>query len=375
MQRRSPSLRDGLKAEQVVAIKQTAIATIIETGQRLNIDIFGVYTALVFFHKFYESKSLVRNDPFLMSVACLYLGGKVEDTPKSVRDVLVASCELRYGLESARRISHDKALYESLREKVFIAERALLYALDFDFAVQHAAKPLFEMWQKEPLCSFRQGLRDVQKEKQLVQLAYTLSNDCYKTEACLRFSGTALAAACIWLAMKLLKLDTHIYTEAGQLWWVAADVSEEDLEGVEDCLQELYVPNLYATYSDNDLVLQSAQILKPDQAAAAAAAAAGPPPPHAAAALPADIAAANRESWAAVGAAPPLPPAAAPALPQPPAEAAPMSLPDLPPAAVVQQKVQQQQQGSQPEQQQAAAAAAMDDDGPEDYDELFDGLG
>lgn len=155
----------------------------------------------------------------LMSVACLYLGGKVEDTPKSVRDVLVASCELRYGLEAARRISHDKvrpmlgrtarhtpalksrrgmgwqhsglrmigrragaarqlyargrhhaaagsragragrahglaqlqvpgckllpalqALYESLREKVFIAERALLYALDFDFAVQHAAK-------------------------------------------------------------------------------------------------------------------------------------------------------------------------------------------------------------------------------------------
>lgn len=34
----------------------------------------------------------------------------------------------------------------------------------------------------------------------------------YKTEACLRFGGVALAAACIWLAMKLLKLDTHIYT-------------------------------------------------------------------------------------------------------------------------------------------------------------------
>lgn len=274
MQRRSPSLRDGLKADQVFAIKQTAIATIIETGQRLNIDITGVYTALVFFHKFYEAKSLVRNDPFLMSVACLYLGGKVEDTPKSVRDVLVASCELRYGLEAARRITHDKALYESMREKVFIAERALLYALDFEFSVQHAAKPLFNMWRQEPLISFRQGLRDAQKDKQLAQLAYSLSNDCYKTEACLRFSGVALAAACIWLAMKLLKQDTHVYTEDGQLWWVAAGVTEEDLEGVEDYLQELYVPNLYATYSDKDLVLQAAQVLNPEQAAAAAAAAA-----------------------------------------------------------------------------------------------------
>lgn len=28
-------------------------------------DITGVYTALVFFHKFYEAKSLVRNDPFV----------------------------------------------------------------------------------------------------------------------------------------------------------------------------------------------------------------------------------------------------------------------------------------------------------------------
>ncbi len=40
----------------------------------------------------------------------------------------------------AANFSAMQALYESLREKVFIAERALLYALDFDFAVQHAAK-------------------------------------------------------------------------------------------------------------------------------------------------------------------------------------------------------------------------------------------
>ena len=31
-------------------------------------------------------------------------------------------------------------LYEPLREKVFIAERALLYALDFQFNVDHAYK-------------------------------------------------------------------------------------------------------------------------------------------------------------------------------------------------------------------------------------------
>lgn len=42
-----------------------------------------------------------------MSVACLYLGGKVEDSPKSVRDVLMASCELRFR-DGARRLAHER---------------------------------------------------------------------------------------------------------------------------------------------------------------------------------------------------------------------------------------------------------------------------
>lgn len=41
-------------------------------------------------------------------------------------------------------------------------------------------------------------------------------------------------------------------------FWVHA--SFFSFSGVEDYLQELYVPNLYATYSDKDLVLQAAQV-------------------------------------------------------------------------------------------------------------------
>ena len=46
----------------------------------------------------------------LMSVACLYLGGKVEDSPKSVRDVLMASCELRFR-DDARRLVHERVSF------------------------------------------------------------------------------------------------------------------------------------------------------------------------------------------------------------------------------------------------------------------------
>lgn len=162
-----------------------------------------------------------------MSIACLYLGGKVEDSPKSVRDVLAASCDRHYK-DAARRIANDRVRggagrlrggqggivrdwrtwpclpgwlgiahqllsrtgsrgagrlvrmsmpavqrtlpflstcigrhghppistypfpwiscpgqqdqYEAMKEKVFVAERSLLYALDFDFNVQQPLK-------------------------------------------------------------------------------------------------------------------------------------------------------------------------------------------------------------------------------------------
>jgi DTW domain-containing protein YfiP len=52
-----------------------------------------------------------------------------------------------------------------------------------------------------------------------------------KTEACLLYSAGQIAAACIWLALKLLREDTHIYTPQGRLWWVAEGVTEEQLQG------------------------------------------------------------------------------------------------------------------------------------------------
>lgn len=36
---------------------------------------------------------------------------------------------------------------------------------------------LIRMWQQEPLSSFRKSLRDAPTEQQLVQLAYSLSNN------------------------------------------------------------------------------------------------------------------------------------------------------------------------------------------------------
>ncbi|KAL4854420.1 Inosine-5'-monophosphate dehydrogenase [Chlorella vulgaris] len=289
----SPSLADGLSPAQITAFKRTAINTIIDTGVRLHMDNFAVATAIMFLHRFYAQKSLVRNDPFLMSIACLYLGGKVEDSPKSVRDVLAASCERHYK-DAARRISNDRDQYEAMKEKVFVAERALLYALDFNFNVQQPLKHWMRMLQSKPLKDHRSALssRDERKAQAWAQLSL-------KTEACLHYSAGQIAAACIWLALKLLREDTHIYTTQGRLWWVAEGVTEEQLQGVEALLLPLYTTDLYSVYSDKGMVFQSAALLSPQQLQARAMAEAAAADP--AAAAPAHRAAANGHEGLAGG--------------------------------------------------------------------------
>ncbi|KAI3431759.1 hypothetical protein D9Q98_004801 [Chlorella vulgaris] len=284
----SPSLADGLSLAQITAFKRTAINTIIDTGVKLHMDNFAVATAIMFLHRFYAQKSLVRNDPFLMSIACLYLGGKVEDSPKSVRDVLAASCDRHYK-DAARRIANDRDQYEAMKEKVFVAERSLLYALDFDFNVQQPLKHWMRMLQSEPLKGHRSALsaRDERKAQAWAQLSSTFVTDSLKTEACLLYSAGQIAAACIWLALKLLREDTHIYTLQGRLWWVAEGVTEEQLQGVEALLLPLYTTDLYSIYSDKGMVFQSAALLSPQQLQARAMA-------EAAAADPAAAAAAHR---------------------------------------------------------------------------------
>ena len=77
-------------ARLVERVKRSCVSLIIKTGKLLKIDHTAVITALSFLHRFYGEYSVFKNDRFLVSMACVYLGGKVADCPKSSRDVLVS---------------------------------------------------------------------------------------------------------------------------------------------------------------------------------------------------------------------------------------------------------------------------------------------
>ena len=51
----------------------------------------------------------------------------------------------------------------------------------------------------------------------------------------LRFHGSKIAAACIWLAFKTLQFNERLFTPAGEVWWAAKGVTDADLRGERGC--------------------------------------------------------------------------------------------------------------------------------------------
>jgi hypothetical protein len=195
-------------------------------------------------------------------MACLYLGGKVSDTPKSCSMVISACVEglLVGDRPQAQRRMEDRAWVAEAREAVFTAERALLYQLGFRFTQVTVQEALIKLLQGEdvdlaaprelsnpplpalPLRAFLDatlGRVDSSPHARFVQLCYHFARQAIKTRLCLQYQPRAVAAACIWFVMKLLRVDTAPLRAAngGKPWYTLFGTAPSDLES-ESALEE-----------------------------------------------------------------------------------------------------------------------------------------
>lgn len=242
----SPSRRDGVSPDLERRMIRTAVNLIIASGARLNMDMVAVSTALIFLHRFYSQASLLRNERFVVSTACLYLAGKVEDCPKSLRDVLWVCYAHRYRAHpAAQKHFTDREFQEAARERVFAAERALLYGLGFDFDVGSPPVTLVQLFKEEPLRALHTTLHrtNAPLAHYLITCAYNMCNDSLKTRLCLQFSALQVAGACTWMSLKLLRLNTRLLDARGQLWWEGLGLRPHHLDEISrQLVEELYDP-------------------------------------------------------------------------------------------------------------------------------------
>ncbi|KAK4485773.1 hypothetical protein RD792_008419 [Penstemon davidsonii] len=192
----SPSRLDGIDLKKEAYLRKSYCTFLQDLGMRLKVPQVTIATAMIFCHRFFLRQSLAKNDRRTIATVCMFLAGKVEETPRPLKDVIMVSYEIIHKKDAAavQRIK-QKEVYEQQKELILLGERVLLGTLGYDFNVHHPYKPLVEAIKKFKVA-----------QNALAQVAWNFVNDGLRTSLCLQFKPHHIAAGAIFLAAKFLKV-------------------------------------------------------------------------------------------------------------------------------------------------------------------------
>ncbi|XP_062202241.1 cyclin-T1-4-like isoform X2 [Phragmites australis] len=227
----SPSRRDGIDLKKESYLRRSYCSFLQDLGMKLKVPQVTIATAMVFCHRFYLRQSHAKNDRRTIATVCMFLAGKVEETPRPLKDVIMVSYEIIHKKDPAagQRIK-QREIYDKQKELILLGERAVLVTLGFDLNIHHAYKPLVEAIRR-----FNVG------KNALPQVAWNFVNDGLRTSLCLQFEPHHIAAGAIFLATKFLKVK--LPSDGDKVWWQEFDVTPRQLEEVSNQMLELYEQN------------------------------------------------------------------------------------------------------------------------------------
>ena len=145
----SPSRKDGVDLKKETYLRKSYCTFLQDLGMRLKVPQVTIATAIIFCHRFFLRQSHAKNDRRTIATVCMFLAGKVEETPRPLKDVILVSYEIIHKKDpaAAQRIK-QKDVYEQQKELILLGERVVLATLAFDLNVQHPYKPLVEAIKK-----------------------------------------------------------------------------------------------------------------------------------------------------------------------------------------------------------------------------------
>ena len=203
---------------------------IIDCGSQMSLGHNTVATGVVYFHRFYMVHSFRSFPRYVTACCCLFLAGKVEETPKKCKDII----------KTAKGLLSDvkfQSFGDDPKEEVMTLERILLQTIKFDLQVDHPYGFLVK---------YAKSLKgDNAKLQKMVQMAWNFVNDSLSTTVCLQWEPEVIGIALIHLASKLSKFTVSdwIGRESHHLrWWdmFVADVEMEVLEDICHQVLDLY---------------------------------------------------------------------------------------------------------------------------------------
>ncbi|XP_071532687.1 cyclin-K-like isoform X2 [Panulirus ornatus] len=128
--RHTPTIVAGLSVEQEVQYRREGARFILQVGNKMGLRYETMATGVVYFHRFYMVHTFQSFPRHVTACCCLFLAGKVEETPKKCRDIM----------KTAKSLMDEVTWAEfgtDPREEVMTLERILLQTIKFDFIVEH----------------------------------------------------------------------------------------------------------------------------------------------------------------------------------------------------------------------------------------------
>ncbi|CAH8333632.1 unnamed protein product [Eruca vesicaria subsp. sativa] len=214
----SPSRLDGIDLKKETYLRKSYCTYLQDLGMRLKVPQVTIATAIIFCHRFFFRQSHAKNDRRTIATVCMFLAGKVEETPRSLKEVICVSYEIinKKDPAAAQKIK-QKEVYEQQKELILNGEKIVLSTLGFDLNVNHPYKPLVEAIKKFKVA-----------QNALAQVAWNFVNDGLRTSLSLQFKPHHIAAGAIFLAAKFLKVK--LPSDGEKVWWQEFDVTPRQLE-------------------------------------------------------------------------------------------------------------------------------------------------
>ncbi|CAI5453675.1 unnamed protein product [Caenorhabditis angaria] len=238
----TPSIRAGFTKEQETNYRREGCKIISEVGSQLKLK--GnptIATASIYFHRFYMIKPFQEFPREITALGCLFLAGKVEETPKKCKDLCT---------NAVSRFPDIYAKCHNLSEDIMGMERVLLHILKFDLQVDLPYDALLEYGEMFPAIS-------KENMKEVTQIAWTFINDSYYTTLCVTTDPQMIAIALLHLAFTV-KSITPVEPGGDPCWW-SKDISNWPSESVDKACH--LVLDFYAA-TKNSPVLQNGRLCR-----------------------------------------------------------------------------------------------------------------
>ncbi|KAI7864233.1 cyclin-like protein [Spinellus fusiger] len=228
----------SLKKSAGLAVKETAARSasckfIQDVGKKIGFPQTTISTAQALYHRFYVYYSIRDFAPQDISVACIFVASKIEETIKKLKDVFVAVHSVKY--PGSKELDPEN-VSEERRRKIIGYEKLLLETLCFDFQFRHPYEYVIKF------VKWIQAFQELDA-KRLAYKAYELAVDSYRTSLCVEYPAHTIAAGCIYLASRLLtKEDPTFHGLAEEQPWDQLFLSRiDDMEDVCQQILDLYI--------------------------------------------------------------------------------------------------------------------------------------